>query len=341
MEKIKVGIVGATGYAGEELIRILLGHPKVKINYLAAKIESATACDKIFPVFKGKLNLICGELDLVKLNKAAEVVFLAVPHGTSYELVPKLLEIDKIVIDLSADFRLKNVGLYKKWYHYEHKNKLLLEKAVYGLPEVYREKIKKAKLVANPGCYPTAAILAALPAVKNGLVEDEIIIDAKSGTSGAGRTLKQELLFSEVNESVRPYKVNEHQHSPEIEQELFFVSRKKIKIIFTPQLIPINRGILSCLYMKLEKKVNTAEAVALYKKFYKGEPFVRVLEEGVFPQVKAAQFTNYCDIGLKVDEETNTAIVISAIDNLTKGASGQAVQNLNIMMGWEETLGLI
>jgi len=341
MEKTNIGIIGATGYAGEELIRILLGHPKVKINYLAAKIETATACEKIFPAFKGRLDLVCAELDLDKLNKSADVVFLAVPHGAAYELVPELLEAGKVVIDLSADFRLKDAVLYKKWYHFEHKNKPLLDKAVYGLPEVYRDKIQKAKLVANPGCYPTAAILAALPLVKNGFASPEkIILDAKSGTSGAGRTLKQDLLFSEVDESIRPYKVNEHQHSPEIEQELSFAAQKKVNIIFVPQLVPITRGILSCAYMKLQKKANTSELIKLYKEFYRGEPYVRVLDAGVFPQVKAVQFSNYCDIGLKVDEESNTAIVISAIDNLTKGASGQAVQNLNIMMGWEETLGL-
>lgn len=348
MEKINAGIVGATGYAGEELIRLLLNHPKVKINYLAAKIDKPTACDQIFPQFKGKIDLVCAELDLGKLKKSCDVVFLATPHGAAYEIVPKLLEAVKTVIDLSADFRLKEAILYKKWYHFEHKNKTLLDKAVYGLPEVYREKIKKAKLIANPGCYPTGAILAALPLVKKGLIETgEIIIDAKSGTSGAGRTLKQDLLFSEVNESIKPYKVNEHQHMPEIEQELFFAmqkkaaTQKKIKIIFVPQLIPINRGILSCIYMKLQKKISEAQLLKIYKSFYKNEPFVRVLDEGAFPQVKAVQFSNYCDIGLKVDEETNTAIVISAIDNLTKGAAGQAVQNLNIVMGWEETLGLI
>ncbi len=342
MNKVNVGIVGATGYAGEEIIRILLAHPEVKINYLAAKIDAPTHIEKIFPRFAGKLDLVCAELDLEKLKKNARAVFLAMPHGSACAVVPKLLKEGKIVIDLSADFRLKETSLYKKWYHFAHEEKALLEKAVYGLPEVYREKIKKAKLVANPGCYPTGAILAALPLVKRGLASGgDIIIDAKSGTSGAGRTLRQDFLFSEVNESVKPYKVNAHQHIPEIEQELSFAAQEKIKIVFVPQLIPINRGILSCVYMKLQKKTNQAELLKIYKDFYRKEPFVRIMEGGVFPQIKAVQFTNYCDIGMELDEKAHMAIAISAIDNLGKGAAGQAVQNLNIVMGWEEELGLV
>lgn len=341
MNKVKIGIVGATGYAGEELIRILLNHPQVEISYLSAKIDEPAEIAKIFPQFKNKINLVCEELNIEKLVEKSEVVFLATPHGYAYTLVPELRKKDKIVIDLSADFRLKDISLYKKWYNFEHPAKELLEYAVYGLPEIYRDKIRKTKLLANPGCYPTGVILAVLPLVKHGLLKDDlIIVDAKSGATGAGRTLRTDLLFNEVNESIRVYKINAHQHIPEIEQELAFLGNKTIRTIFVPHLLPLNRGILSCVYIKLNKKFSTKSLIEFYNNFYKNEPFVRVLEEGIFPQLKSVQFSNYCDIGIKVDEKSDLAIVVSAIDNLGKGASGQAVQNLNIMMGWEETLAL-
>lgn len=330
--------MGATGYAGEELLRILINHPQVEINYLSAKIDKSTYIDEIFPQFKKKIDLICEELDMEKLCKSTEVVFLATPHGFAYTVVPELLKNKKIVIDLSADFRLKNPLLYKKWYQFEHREEEILKEAVYGLPEVYRGEIKKARIVANPGCYPTGAILAILPLARNNLIEGEIIIDAKSGTTGAGRNVKMELIFSEVDESVSPYKVNRHQHIPEIEEELSFIGKKNFKIIFVPQLLPLSRGILSCVYVKLKKEFSTEELINFYKEFYRNEPFIRILEKGVYPRIKEVQFSNYCDIGLEADRDT--AVVISAIDNLGKGASGQAVQNLNIMMDWEETLGL-
>jgi len=342
MNKVRVGIIGATGYAGEELIRILLHHPKVELNYLSAKIDKPTEISQIFPQFKKRVDLICEELDLEKLDKFCEVVFLATPHGFSYSLVPELLKKKKKVIDLSADFRLKEPSLYKKWYNFEHREKGLLEKAVYGLPEIYREKIRNAPLIANPGCYPTGVILAVFPLIKNNFLKENIVlIDTKSGATGAGRNLRPDLIFNEVNESIRVYKVNTHQHIPEIEQELSFLGKRKIKVIFVPHLLPISRGILSCIYLRLNKKISNKELISLYKDFYKNEPFVRILEERNFPQLKSVQYTNYCDIGLTVDEETNLAIIVSAIDNLGKGASGQAVQNLNIMLNWEETLGLI
>ncbi|MCM8784166.1 MAG: N-acetyl-gamma-glutamyl-phosphate reductase [Candidatus Omnitrophica bacterium] len=341
MDKVKVGVVGATGYAGEELIRILLNHPQVEINYLSAKIDKPTDIIEIFPQFKKKISLICEELDIEKLAKKSEVVFLATPHGYAHTIVPELRKRDKIVIDLSADFRLKDEKLYKKWYNFEHSNKKFLEDAVYGLPEVYREEIKKNKLIANPGCYPTGVILGSLPLVKNSfLKENTIIVDTKSGATGAGRTLKTDLLFNEVNETIRVYKINAHQHIPEIEQELSLIGNKDIKTIFVPHLLPLSRGILSCIYIKLNKKFSTKDLLEFYNSFYKNEPFVRVLKEGNLPQLKSVQFSNYCDIGISVDQESDLAIVISAIDNLGKGASGQAVQNLNIIMGWEETVGL-
>lgn len=332
--------MGATGYAGEELIRLLINHPQVEINYLSAKIDKPARIDEIFPSFKGKIGLICEEPDIEKLNRATDVVFLATPHGFAYKVVPELLKKGKKVVDLSADFRLKDSSLYKEWYHFEHKEEKLLQEAVYGLPEIYAEEIKKARLVANPGCYPTGAILAVLPLVKNNLIEEKLIIDAKSGTTGAGRNARTELIFSEVNESMRAYKVNEHQHIPEMEQELSFAGKQEFKIIFVPQLLPLNRGILTCVYAELKKDCSTEGLISLYKEFYKHASFVRIMEKGVYPQLKAVQGTNYCDIGLVVAERKEMVIAISAIDNLGKGAAGQAVQNLNIMMGWEETLGL-
>lgn len=338
---VKVAVVGATGYAGEELLRILINHPKVKISYLAAKLEHPSSISEIFPHFRGRLDLVCSNLELNKLEKRAEVIFLALPHGISSTLVPKIINKKKIIIDLSADFRLRDASLYQRWYYFKHKNKILLEKAVYGLPEIYRKKIKEAELIANPGCYPTGAILAIFPLIKNNLVEfNDIIIDAKSGTTGAGRTLKEELLFSEVDDSMRAYKVNTHQHMPEIEQELSWLAQKKVEITFVPHLIPIKRGILTTCYLKLKRRLTGLQIIKLYKDIYKREPFVRVYNEGRFPQIRDVLFSNYCDIGIKLAARENRIIVVSAIDNLGKGASGQALQNLNIVMGWPEKLGL-
>jgi N-acetyl-gamma-glutamyl-phosphate reductase len=336
---IKVGIVGATGYAGEEVIKILINHKGVKITELSAVIEKEESISSIFPAFKGRLDIICHKPDAEKMAKNVDLVFLALPHKVSMEIVPQFLEERKIVVDLSADYRL-DPDIYKLWYGTEHKDKGNLPIAVYGLPELYHDDIKKAKLIANPGCYSTSAILGVAPMVKEKIIaEDSVIIDSKSGVTGAGRKPDLALAFSEVNENLKAYKVNEHQHKPEINKILSQVAGTKIDVIFTPHLIPMNRGILSTIYMKFTKKLDTKSAIDIYKKFYKGKPFVRIYDEGKLPQVRDVVGSNYCDIGLKVTSDK--LIAITCIDNLKKGAAGQAVQNMNIIAGFDETEGLV
>jgi N-acetyl-gamma-glutamyl-phosphate reductase len=337
---VNVGIVGATGYAGEELIDILLRHPKARLTHVSAKIDKPQAYPMLFPKFKGKINLICKEPDIKEIVAKCSAVFLALPHTVSMDIVPQLLKAGKIVIDLSADYRLTDTKVYEEFYHVKHKDKTHLVDAVYGLPELYRAKIKQAKLVANPGCYPTVSILALAPAVALNLVDlDSIIIDAKSGVSGAGRKAVETLLFGEVNEDFKAYKVGVHQHAPEINQELSKLSRKKIKVNFVPHLLPVNRGILATIYAKKSKSARSQGILSLYKKFYKKEPFVRIRDEGDYPKLKDVVHTNFCDIAVK--EDGGNIIIIAAIDNLLKGASGQAVQNLNIICGYPEHTALI
>jgi len=340
---LKVGIIGASGFAGEKLIDILLKHPQAKISYLAAKIEQKQKINQIFPHLKGKIDLECDNV----LNKdmairLCDFLFLALPHTVSMQFVPEFLKNGKKVIDLSADYRLKNISVYESFYKVKHTDKPEIKKAVYGLPELYRAKIKSAGLIANPGCYPTAAILALAPLLKNKLIKlDSIIIDAKSGFSGAGRETvanqKQEILSN-----FKAYKVNVHQHIPEIDQELSNIAGKKLKTVFVPHLLPLEQGILETIYIKKKRKEPKSEssqnAISLYKAFYRNEPFVRILDEGKFPQIKDVVNTNYCDIGIK--EEADKLIIIAAIDNLFKGAASQAVQNMNIMCGFNEAAGL-
>jgi N-acetyl-gamma-glutamyl-phosphate reductase len=336
----KAAIIGATGYAGEELIRLLLMHPDVKITHLVAKIERTTPINEIFPWLVNKLDLDCNsQMDEEQIAKDSDVIFLALPHRVSMEVAPSFLSLGKRVIDFSADYRLKDVNEYQKWYGVEHKSKEFIKDSVYGLCELNHQAIKKANLIANPGCYPTGAILACAPFLKSGLVEPDIIIDAKSGASGAGRTLAVSLLYSEVNESFKAYKVCNHQHSPEITQELVKQQGADVKISFVPHLVPMNRGILSTIYMDLKKNISVFEAVDMVQKFYSDQPFIRVKKADVFPEIKDVTYSNFCDIGLKVDGKR--LIVIAAIDNLVKGAAGQAVQNFNIMFGLEQTSGLI
>ncbi|MCX5686995.1 MAG: N-acetyl-gamma-glutamyl-phosphate reductase [Candidatus Omnitrophica bacterium] len=335
---LKVGVVGATGYAGEEVIKILINHKDVKIAELQAVIDKEEPISSIFPGFKGKIDLVCKKPDPDGMARNVDLVFLGLPHKVSMELAPVFLKAGKAVIDLSADYRLQP-DVYKVWYGVEHKDKDNLPKAVYGLPELYHDAIKSAKLIANPGCYPTSVILGIAPMLKEKAIStDYIIADSKSGATGAGRKPDLALAFSEVNENLKAYKVNEHQHKPEITRILSEVAGKAIDVIFTPHLIPMNRGILSTIYLKLNKKLDTKAVVEIYKKFYKGKPFVRISDEGKLPQTKDVVLTNYCDIGLKVTGDT--VIVVSCIDNLTKGAAGQAVQNMNIMCGFDETEAL-
>ncbi len=336
---VNVGIIGATGYAGEELIDILLRHPSVRIRNISAKIDKPQDISEIFPKFKSRISMVCAVPDIKNIVGTCDLVFLALPHTVSMDMVPKLLSAGKKVIDLSADYRLKDLKVYKEFYHVAHKDKGNVVKAVYGLPEIYRAKIKSATLIANPGCYPTVSILPLAPAVALNLVDtDSVIIDAKSGATGAGRKAVEGLLFSEIDEDFKAYKVDVHQHSPEINQELSKLAGKKLKATFVPHLLPLNRGILTTIYVKKKGKAREG-LLEVYKKFYKKEPFVRIREDGSFPRLKDVVNTNFCDIGIK--ESADSAIIISAIDNLLKGAAGQAVQNMNIMYNFPEYTALL
>ncbi len=339
---LKVGIMGSSGFAGEELIKILLKHPEVKITALAAKIEKMHV-SRLYPWSKGMLDMDSNDMSAEEVSKNSDVVFLALPNKVSMDFAPRLLKHGKKVIDLSADFRIKDQAVYEKWYEIKHECPEYLKKAVYGLPELYRKDIKNSDLIANPGCYPTSIILGCGPLLKKKVVEtDYIICDSKSGVSGAGRTPTQALMFTEIAvNSFRPFKVNFHRHMPEIDQELSNLAGVKIGVNFTPHLVPMERGILSTIYLKLAKKINTKEALEIYKDFYKGEYFVRVLEDGQLPDTKNVVRSNFCDIGIKVFPEKSLVVVMTAIDNLVKGASGQAVQNMNIMYGLEERAGLL
>jgi len=339
---IKVAIIGATGHTGEELISILLNHPKAQITKLYNTSNEPQIISDVFPKFKNRIDQLCKKPDFNEISKECDLVFLALPHTVSMNYIPKLLKMGKRVIDLSADYRLKNVSVYEKYYKVAHKDKINLKEAVYGLPEIYQAKIKTAKLVANPGCYPTCAILSLAPLVALNLIDlDSIIIDAKSGVSGAGKKIVKEFLFGEIQGDFKAYKVNVHQHAPEIDQILSKLAIKKIKVTFVPHLLPIERGILETIYAKktADFKLKGNNLVSIYKKFYKNEPFVRIKAQDEFPRIKDVVGTNFCDIGIK--EENDKVIIVSVIDNLLKGASGQAVQNMNIMYKLPENMGLL
>ncbi len=338
---IHVGIIGATGHTGEVLIELLLGHADVRISRLYNTSDEPQQISQVFPRLKNRIDLVCKKPDFPEIASACDCVFLALPHTVSMDIAPKLIKMGKRVIDLSADYRLKDIAVYEKFYQVKHKDTINLKRAVYGLPELYREDIKKAGFVANPGCYPTAGILALAPlAAIDAIDAGSIIIDAKSGVTGAGKKLAHGFLFVEANEDFKAYKVRGHQHTPEIEQVISRLAGKKMSITFVPHLLPLNRGILETIYIKKTNKsrVKAGAVLALYKKFYKNEPFVRIKESGEFPRIKDVANTNFCDIG--IDDTGDTIIIISAIDNLLKGASGQAVQNMNIMFGLPETTGL-
>lgn len=338
---VNIGIAGVTGYTGQELLDILLKHPDVRISAVFSTTDEPKLIAELLPKFKNKTDLLCAKLNPQGLISKCDVVFLALPHTLSMGLTPRLLQAKKKVIDLSGDYRLKNTRVYERFYCHKQLDKVNLKKAVYGLPELYRADIRKANLVANPGCYPTAAILALAPIAAFGLADlDSVIIDAKSGVSGAGKKAGLEFSFCEINEDFKAYKVNIHQHMPEVNQELSKLAGKKINITFVPHLLPLNRGILETIYIRKAHKVKSKsqKLISLYKKFYKKEPFVRILNEGKFPRIKDVVHTNFCDIGIK--EEADKIIIITAIDNLLKGAAGQAVQNMNIMCGFPEHTAL-
>jgi N-acetyl-gamma-glutamyl-phosphate reductase len=339
--KIRVAICGGSGYTGVELLRILSGHPRVKITAVTSEKSAGKKVSALFPHLLKYRTLVYEPMNKIGLLNKADLFFLALPHGASQDAVQFFFENGKRVIDLSADYRLSDPLAYQEWYGLPHKHLTTLKKAVFGLPEIYRSKIRKAKLVANPGCYPTSAILGLLPAVKSRLVDvSSLVIDSKSGTSGAGRKADLAVSFCEVNEGFKAYGIGTHRHTPEIEQELSSAAGKSIRVNFTPHLLPVDRGILTTVYARLSKKTDTAAILNIYKKLYKDEPFVRVLDEGLFPNIKDVRGTNFCRIGVKVVSRTNTLIIVSAVDNLVKGAAGQAVHNMNIMFGFRETTGL-
>lgn len=338
---LKVAICGASGYAGAELLRILSNHPDVRVVSVTSEKSAGKSPVELFPHLSKYGNLLFEPMEPHSLLGKADLFFMALPHKASQPAVALLHREGHKVVDLSADFRIKNSAVYEQWYNTPHEHGDTLKKAVYGLPELHRAKIKKAGLIANPGCYPTGAILGIYPALKNGLASPEdIIVDSKSGTSGAGRQSDVRFSYCEVNEGFKAYSVGVHRHTPEIEQELSLIAKKDVTISFTPHLLPVNRGILSTIYLKTAKKLTTESAISVYEKAYRGEPFVRVLEADNLPNINAVRGTNRCDIGLKFDPRTGTLIVITAIDNLVKGAAGQAVQNMNIMMGFPEDTAL-
>lgn len=338
---IKIGIIGISGYSGAMTLELLLKHRDARVTYVSANNTVGKVAD-IWPHLAGKTKLSCGKFDLKKCVSLCELVFLAVPHTVSMNITPALLKAGVDVIDLSGDYRLDSITAYKKWYGKAHKDRKNLSNAVYGLPELYRERIKKARLIANPGCYPTAAIVALAPIVATHDSDiSTISIDAKSGTSGAGRKASVAMNFSEVNENFRAYKVLKHQHAPEIEQYLTKISNKSIKVAFVPHLLPVTRGILETIYVHFKKKVSLPEIRKIYGRFYKTEPFIRIYPAGAQPDLKNVEGTNMCDIGLEASPDNRLCVITCAIDNLVKGAAGQAVQNMNIMKGFQETEGLL
>lgn len=338
---IKVGIIGSTGYAGGELVRILTGHKNAEIVWYGSR---SYIDEKYADVYRNMFQIVdamCMDDNMEELASQVDVIFTATPQGLCASLVNEEILSKTKIIDLSADFRLKDVNVYEEWYKIGHKAPQFIEEAVYGLCEVNREDVKKARLVANPGCYTTCSILTAYPLAKEGLIDmDTLIIDAKSGTSGAGRGAKLPNLYCEVNENIKAYGVATHRHTPEIEEQLGYASGRKVTLNFTPHLVPMNRGILATEYAKLTKDVTWEEVKAVYDKYYTGEKFIRVLDKDVCPETKWVEGSNYVDIGFKIDPRTNRIIMMGAIDNLVKGAAGQAVQNMNLMFGEKESEGL-
>ncbi|NLZ27922.1 MAG: N-acetyl-gamma-glutamyl-phosphate reductase [Firmicutes bacterium] len=355
IRKKKIAVLGVTGYTGMELMRLLLVHPGVEVVFASSERFKGQKLDTVHPHLSGAAELTCSKLRIDDIPEETDLVFCALPHGKSMEVVPALLGRNFRVVDLSADFRLKDASLYPQWYERLHSCPEFLAEAVYGMPELYRKEIAAARLVANPGCYPTGIILALAPFMAAALIGmDDIIIDAKSGVSGAGRSPRQPFHFPECNENFKAYRIATHQHTPEIEQELAFVHRNgkdtgkgaspdgcgAVQILFTPHLAPMSRGILSTIYVNLHGEHDEGELLDRYRSFYREEPFVKVMEPPLLPETSWVRGSNYCFLSLCQDARTGKLVLISAIDNLVKGASGQAVQNMNIMCGWPERTGL-
>jgi len=339
---VKVGIIGASGYTGVELLRLLTNHSEVKISYVTANKYAGQKVSALYPNFYGICDLTFEKFDLDVAKEKAELFFVALPHGTAMDIVPGLLGENRKVIDLSGDFRFPKKDVYESWYKMPHKHPELLGTAVYGLVEMNREKIKGSNFISNPGCYPTGSTLGIAPLLKEEIIfENDIIIDALTGVSGVGRAAKEGNHYCSCDENVSSYKVGGvHQHIPEMEQEMSKISSKEVKLTFTPHLASFSRGIYSTIYCKLKKNVSTEELLKIYNDFYKNDYFVKVLPKGVYPEVKSVAGSNFCQIGLEADKRTGRVIVVSAIDNLVKGASGQAIQNMNLMCGFDEKEGL-
>lgn len=340
--KTSVGIIGASGYGGVQLVRLLLEHPEIDIVYLGGDSSAGKQFASIYPHLAHRVDLNIEAIDLDKVASRCEIVFLGLPNGLACQIAPTLIEKGCKVLDLSADYRFQDLNTYKSWYKQERNDEAIAATAVYGLPELYRDKIAQSRLIGCPGCYCTASLLALAPLLKQGLILPETaIIDAKSGTSGGGRKAKTNLLLAEADNSLCAYGVGNHRHTPEIEQICSSLARQEVKVQFTPHLIPMVRGILATVYATLrDPNLVREDLLTIYSAFYRSSPFVKVLPSGVYPQTKWACGTNLCYIAVEVDSRTGRVVVMSAIDNLIKGQSGQGVQCLNLMMGWEETKGL-
>ncbi len=337
---IRAGIIGATGYAGAELVRILTGHPGVELTAITSRQYAGKPFGEVFPAMAGVVDLVCEELDIAGLCGRTDVVFLALPHKIPMALVPGIVRRGKKVIDLSADFRFSDIGLYEQHYQ-AHTAQELNKEAVYGLCEIYGEQIRKARIIGNPGCYPTSILLPLIPLLKKGLIDpDTIISDSKSGVSGAGRSVSMTTHFCEANESFRAYKIAAHRHNPEINEILSREAGSSVHITFVPHLVPMTRGMLTTTYASLKKEAKDVDIRKCIADYYATRPFVRMRPDENPPNTLQVRATNFCDIGVKIDRQNNRLILVSAIDNLVKGAAGQAVQNMNIMYGLDETTGL-
>ena len=338
---IKAGIIGATGYAGNELVRLLLGHKDVEIKWLGSRSYVDKPYSSVYGNMFNLVDDVCKGEGIKELAEEVDVIFTATPQGFLAGVLTEEILSKAKVVDLSADYRIKDVATYEAWYGMKHNSPEFIEEAVYGLCEINRDKVKNARLVANPGCYPTCSFLSVYPLVKEGIIDPHtIIIDAKSGPSGAGRGAKTDNLFCEVNESIKPYGVATHRHTPEIEEQIGYAAGEKVTINFTPHLVPMNRGILVTAYATMHRHMGYDEIKSIYKKYYDDEYFVRVLDMDVFPQTKWVEGSNFVDVNFKVDERTGRIIMMGALDNVVKGAAGQAIQNMNIMFGLPETEGI-
>ncbi len=338
----RIGIVGASGYGGSELVRFLVNHSGgLRVALATSETYAGQRVDSVLPHLRGFIDLTFEALDIDSLKERVDVVVLAVPHKVAMTFAPQIVAQGLRLVDFSADYRLNDAETYSSWYHVEHTSPELIPNAVYGLPERYREKIREAEVVANPGCYPSSAILATMPLLNNKLIQlDTIIIDSKSGISGAGPKPKDSTHFPNRESNVVAYNIGKHRHTPEIEQELSAVAGESVSVTFTPHLVPMTRGILSTVYGSLIEPLDTESLLEIYASYYEDEPFIRVLDKEVYPQTKSVLGSNYCDVGIEVDDRTGRVVAMAALDNLGKGAAGAALQNLNLMFGYDETDGL-